>query len=322
MAKLNNVHDNFFKRVFSNQENIRAFLKMALPDELLKSIELADIDLDMTGYVSDDIKGHFSDIVVKTKINSGIDTDIYFLFEHKSYEDQKIFIQFLKYMYLSWQRDSNDKKPLRVILPIVFYHGKKKWRHGSSFIDQFDVNNEIKKFLLNYRFILFDTNQWDFNDPRNKVLSENIFLLTSLLLMKGAMNKDMDVVAKVFDFWHETGLFKEKDHLQFFLTYIVSTKDISPHDLAKMLEESKISGGDIMPTLAQRWLEEGKEQGMQQGVQQGLKQGKQLGKKDGLREGKIQTAKKALKEGLPIEVIARITQLPKKEIEALKKEKH
>ena len=72
-------------------------------------MDLTYIDLDMTGYVSEDIKGYFSDMVVKTKINSGNETDIYFLFEHKSYEDKKIYIQFLKYMYLSWQQDVNEK---------------------------------------------------------------------------------------------------------------------------------------------------------------------------------------------------------------------
>jgi len=326
MAKLNNVHDNFFKRVFSNQENIRSFLKLALPKEILNSIELEDIDLDTTGYVSDDMKGFFSDMVVKTKINSGIDTDIYFLFEHKSYEDKKVFVQFLKYMYLTWQQDSNEKKPLRVVLPIVFYHGKKEWRYGCSFVDQFEVNDEIKKFLLNYRFILFDTNKWDFNDPKNKVLGDNIFLLTALLLMKGAMNKDMEAVAKVFDFWRESGLVNEKDKLQFFLTYIVSTRDISPKNLEKMLEESKMSGGEIMPTLAQRWLEEGKEKGIQQGIKLGEKSGIEKGIEKGIergqRQGKIETAIEALKQGIPKELVAKITGLPQKEIEALAKEKH
>jgi len=43
MAKIENVHDNFFKRVFSNQENIRAFLKLALPAGILKTVDLTYI---------------------------------------------------------------------------------------------------------------------------------------------------------------------------------------------------------------------------------------------------------------------------------------
>ena len=101
MAKLENVHDNFFKKVFSDKENVRAFLKIAIPQKIKDAIDLANIDIDMTGYVSDEIKGYFSDVVVKSRVKSGkgkLDTDIYILFEHKSYEDKKIFFQLLRYM--------------------------------------------------------------------------------------------------------------------------------------------------------------------------------------------------------------------------------
>jgi len=98
------------------------------------------------------------------------------------------------------------------------------------------------------------------------------------------------------------------------VTYIVSTRDISQKNLEKMLEESKMSGGEIMPTLAQRWLEEGKELGIKLGEKSGIARGQ--------KQGKIETAKEALKQGIPIEMVAKITNLPIKEIKALSKEKH
>ncbi len=42
-------------------------------------------------------------------------------------------------------------------------------------------------------------------------------------------------------------------------------EDISPEKLEKMLEKSHINGGDIMPTLAQRWVEQGFEKGIEKG---------------------------------------------------------
>jgi predicted Zn-dependent peptidase len=60
-----------------------------------------------------------------------------------------------------------------------------------------------------------------------------------------------------------------------------------------MLDESKIDGGEIMPTLAQQMKEEFKEEFMQT-------LGSQLkdeGKKEGIEEKAIETAKKMLKKG-------------------------
>ena len=51
--------------------------------------------------------------------------DIYILFEHKSYHDDKVLMQLLKYMYLMYQKDADEGKQQRIIIPYIFYHGKK-----------------------------------------------------------------------------------------------------------------------------------------------------------------------------------------------------
>lgn len=61
-------------------------------------------------------------------------------------------------------------------------------------------------------------------------------------------------------------------------------------------------GGDLMATIAEKWIEQGK------------KQGKNQGKK----EGKWDVVKKSLKEGLPIKTIERITGFPAEEIHRYK----
>ena len=58
---------------------------------------------------------------------------------------------------MMWERDDSEKKPLRIIVPIVFYHGKTSWNIPTSFVDQFKVSEEIKKHLLNFTYVLFDT---------------------------------------------------------------------------------------------------------------------------------------------------------------------
>ncbi|MCU0290194.1 MAG: Rpn family recombination-promoting nuclease/putative transposase, partial [Acidobacteria bacterium] len=171
MQEINNVHDKLFKNVFGNLDNTKAFLHKALPETIIKAINFAKMSIDCTNYVSKKFKEGHSDIIVKTvminKEGKELKTDIYILIEHKSYKDEEIFLQLLLYMYLMWQKDMSNGNPLRVIIPLVFYHGKDEWDIPKSFLDKFAVSNEIKKFLLDFSYLLFDTKDWHFEEEKN-----------------------------------------------------------------------------------------------------------------------------------------------------------
>ena len=58
----------------------------------------------------------------------------------------------------------------------------------------------------------------------------------------------------------------------------------------------------------------------EKGRMEGKKEGKEEGRMEGKLEGKKETAKNALKEGMEIELIAKLTGLTRKEIEEIAKE--
>ncbi len=270
MKTVDKIHDSFFKKVFSDLSNVKTFLEVAMPEALRREVDFQEMSLDPASYVSDEYKESFSDIVVKTRTtDEKAPVDVYLLFEHKSYPDHKIFIQLLKYMYLMWKKDSDEAKPLRAIIPLVFYHGKKAWKIPTRFEKQFAVKGELKKFLLKFQYLLFDTSRWDWEEEKNKPLREDVFLLTSLLLMKSAYREDIDAIRRVLEFWSEKGFIKEREQVLFFLIYITQTQDISQENLAALLETSQIKGGEVMPTLAERWVKEGIQKGRQEGRQEG-----------------------------------------------------
>ena len=106
---------------------------------------------------------------------------------------------------------------------------------------------------------------------------------------------------------------------------LAKTKDANPDTLNKLLKETKIDGGDIMPTLAQRWKDEGKKEwiavGMQKGKKTGMKAGMKTGMKAGVKAGmkaeRLKTAKKMLSDNVSIEAIAQYTDLTEKEARSL-----
>ena len=326
MDKIRNVHDRFFLKIFSDVNNIRSFLELALPTQLLKVLDFSNIEFDLKSYITGEIKGFFSDMVIKTQMftqdRKNIDADVYFLFEHKSYRDNRILIQLLKYMYLMWQKDTDAGKPLRIIIPIVFYHGKPDWNLPRSFSDQFEVSREIKEHLLNYRYVLFDTNKWDLDDERNQSVNGNVNLMAYLFLMKSSFHRGLDSIKKSFEFWQKRGLVEDTDFLLSSLNYIVSTKDVRPAELIKILEESEIQGGEIMPTLAQRWIDQGVELGIEEGIEKGMEKGIERGIEKGIEKGKIEAARGLIKNGVALDTIARSIGIPLKELKKLTASSH
>jgi predicted transposase/invertase (TIGR01784 family) len=337
------VNDSLFHKIFDNPQNAKDFLERVLPHQLKNQLDLENIEIEDTKYVSNRFKKGFSDIVVKTSLKTKKGQKktvlIYFILEHKTEGKVEIFLQVLKYMIFEWEKDYNNNQPPRIIIPVVFYHGADKWKIPRSFADQFDVDEVVKQFLLDYRYILFDTNPWDFRDESNKELKKNVFLFTSMVLMKAAYKQDTEAILEIFKFWYKRGFLENIDIVVYFLEYVCQTQDISRDQLKKMLDESKIDGGEIMPTLAQQMKEEfreefiatmgqqlkeegkkaGIEEGKKAGVEEGKKVGVEEGKKAGLEEMAKNAAKKMLEDGLPIEIISKYTGLIDKEIEKLRK---
>ena len=95
--------------------------------------------------------------------------------------------------------------------------------------------------------------------------------------MKAAFQQNPEIIRQVFKLWHKIGFVQKKDSIVFFMIYIAQTQDVPKEQLTQMLEENKIQGEEVMPTLAQRWVEEGIEKGIEKGIKKGIKKGRQEG---------------------------------------------
>jgi hypothetical protein len=49
------------------------------------------------------------------------------------------------------------------------------------------------------------------------------------------------------------------------------------------VEELLEKGGEVMPTIAEQWLEEGRQEGLKEGLEQGLEQGREEGREAALK---------------------------------------
>ncbi|NLH37900.1 MAG: hypothetical protein GX468_07220 [Thermotogaceae bacterium] len=110
--------------------------------------------------MDEQFKESFTDMLYKTKIN-GEDGYIYFLFEHKSYQDPLVILQLLKYIVRIWEEKYDRKgNRLPIVIPMVIYHGESRWNVQTKLmklikgIDK--LPEEMKKYIPTYEYEVYD----------------------------------------------------------------------------------------------------------------------------------------------------------------------
>lgn len=279
--KLQNPHDKFFKETFSNIEVAKDFIINYLPENIVKIIDLDTLELQKDSFINEQLQEVFSDMLFKVSINNN-DGYIYFLFEHKSYISKQTALQLLKYMVEIWEM--NIKKEgigkLPIIIPIVIYHGKEKWRVKTSLGDIIEgykgLEEDIKKYIPNFEYLLYDISKYEDEDIKGHVQ-----LRIMLSILRDIFTKDVrgikDSIVKAATYLAE--LEDKQTGVQYFETYMryifSSYNDMTRSDfenIAKEIEKTFIEGSENIMTLADIFREEGLEKGLEKGREEGKKE--------------------------------------------------
>ncbi len=152
IQKNNNIHDNFFKSLFSVKENLADLLHGSLPKDVLQGLKIESLEYDPTEYVDQELAPYFKDISCNMLFGH-TDIKVSLLYEHKSYPDKNIHLQLLRYILNVWENQVANKQKLTPVITMVFYHGKRKW-NDSGFVQ---VPEVLKRFVPLFDYALFDT---------------------------------------------------------------------------------------------------------------------------------------------------------------------
>ncbi|HNW81541.1 MAG TPA: Rpn family recombination-promoting nuclease/putative transposase [bacterium] len=297
--KKHNPHDQFFIQTFTDENNMRVFLKNTLPPELIELIDLNVIEYETDTHIDPALHKNVTDLVVKTQVNSQTPVDIYFLFEHKSVYDDKILFQILRYMTTMWEKDLNEKKKPRIIIPFIFYHGKKKWKL-KKLSEMLTDNQSIQKWLIDIPYLLFDTgkNVADF--------SEAMRLKVSIEMLKRAFVKNIDEIKEILEMIDRSGILEDELEAESFMFYFFKISDLETEEFMSIISndlsinrKSEVKMVSLYDRL--------------------ITKGKQEGKQEGAFAKAVETCKKALLAGAPVEFIVQITDLPLEKVLEIQK---
>ena len=154
-----------------------------MPWEVHQSLDLSQLERVNGSWVNPELAEYFSDVVYRCPLKEG-KRQVWasFLLEHKSAPDAFPHLQLLRYLLETWQEQRKQKQPLTPIIPIVVYHGKRKWRKRdlSSYFGK-DLPQSLLPFLPRFDYVL--TSIRTLSDEQILELKKGL-LINALLMLK------------------------------------------------------------------------------------------------------------------------------------------
>lgn len=309
--EVENPHDKFFKETFSHIEVAKSFLHHYLPLNVIEVLDMGTLELQKDSFINKELEEGFSDLLFSANIN-GREGYVYFLFEHKSYPDKAVVFQLLKYMAEIWNTKIKKEKAdqLPVILPLVVYHGTSRWNIetvlGEMIAGYKNLSPEIRKFIPGYQYLVYDISKYTDREIKGEARVKILFTMFRDVQKTENVQELLLIIDKAVAYLQElddkqTGM----EYFETFIRYIFSAaKNLTREDAVEVIrkvENTYSEGREFVMTLADILREEGKEEG----------------KEEGIRKGKEAVVKNAVKEGMKIHLIEKLTGLPRKEIEKI-----
>jgi predicted transposase/invertase (TIGR01784 family) len=158
MKELHQPHDRFFRSVFSDPGSLRDLLRSALPPRIVNMLDLDSIELSSDSFIDERLSLYQSDILIRVRTRTSA-VLIYILVDHKSYPDRWAVLQLLVYMVRIWEKELSRHKRLKKlpgIIPIIFYHGERKWTYPLNFASHVEGTSELKTYIPDFQALMFN----------------------------------------------------------------------------------------------------------------------------------------------------------------------
>ena len=271
MSRVSNPHDHFFRETFSRRDVAVDFVRHYLSPSVVTQLDTSDLHIVKDSFIDPDLREHFSDLLYRTHLRDGQDAYVYVLFEHKSDAEPLVAFQLLRYVVRVWEQAIKQTKATHLppVVPVVVYHGTGVWRIDTRFQGLFAHHPELAAYIPNFRYQLCDLSTYSDEEIAGEAL-----LKVTLLILKHVFDGDLgerlpDILSLLSDLAHaKSGL----EYLKVVLCYLtVATDRLSSEELHHAVEEAfSPTGGALMATIAQRWIEQGIEQGIAQNARESI----------------------------------------------------
>ena len=270
MPKNHNPHDKFIRKILSKRKAALEYIKNFVPESIVKNLDLRSMKMSPNSYVDEKLEEYISDLVYicnwKSKGEKTTQVRISFLIEHKSYIPKYPHLQLLRYLLEAWEQDIEEKRSLTLTIPIILYHGKKKWKHR-KFEDYFNLPDDIlKPFVPNFDYLLTDLSK--ISDEEILAIGAN-YLANTLLVLKHSWDGDYILRngRKIFQY-AEVYVKSEEGRIfiQIIQIYIFQIVDFDKKRLNLYKENLPKLVNEILMSTYDMLIQQGEEKGIEKGI--------------------------------------------------------
>lgn len=211
----NDSQDELIKNILQDKKEVTGFINQFIePREEIKEEELIRYP---NHFITKKYKSKEIDLVYKLKTQ-----DVFFLIEHQDIIDNSMPYRMLNYcldIMQEWNRNKKTKNNIRypIIVPIVIYTGKQKWKMPRNFREKqisnyiweryninleyncIDINKISKQFLLQkdtlFGYIMFIEKSENYED-----LAKNLDIIMKTTKDKGMIEKLVNIISYLLDY--------------------------------------------------------------------------------------------------------------------------
>ncbi|MPW24776.1 hypothetical protein GC105_03095 [Alkalibaculum sp. M08DMB] len=165
-----------------------------------------------------------------------------------------------------------------------------------------------KKYIPNFEYILYDLYRYKEEDIKGEVILRiSLEAFKIIFADNQTFMREIEKILEAFETLERQS--KGIEYFETFIRYIMNArKDIKIEELYKISQRVSQERSEKIMTIAEKLINEGIEKGIEKGMEKGME------------KGNMETAKAALKEGMAIELVAKITGLHLEAIDQLNKE--
>lgn len=127
---IKHAHDRFFKESFSRPDVVIDFIRVFLPEDTHTKFNFSTLKREPDSFIDEQLAEHLVDLLYTVEYG-GTSIRIALLFEHKSYREDYPHFQLNRYLLNFWEHQIKQKQEFCPVVPIVIYHGDRRWKQRS-----------------------------------------------------------------------------------------------------------------------------------------------------------------------------------------------
>jgi len=233
-----------------------------MPKNIVQKLDLRTLKLDPNSYIDENLEEYFSDIVYTCKQKNQEAIKVSLLYEHKSYQEKYPHLQLLRYILRIYTESITNQEELKVVIPIILYHGKRRWKY-QKFGEYFkNLDPDFQKFIPEFEYLLTDLSKM--SDRKILALEKN-FLINSFLAMKHQKDTNylLKNVKQIFIYTNELENVNFGTNLiETFFVYLAKTYDINQQNMNFIVKNVPQNIKNTIMTGYDRFIKIGEEKGI------------------------------------------------------------